>query len=69
MGESKGAGCRQGSGKRGGGLNEKALQKILKPVAEILERGNTAEVKVAKDGVLVLEVKKKVAVRGVEVEE
>ena len=50
-------------------MNEKALQKILKPVAEILERGNTAEVKVAKDGVLVLEVKKKVAVRGVEVEE
>lgn len=50
-------------------MNEKALQKILKPVAEILERGNTAEVLVSKDGVLVLEVKKKIAVRGVEVEE
>lgn len=69
MGESQGACCRQGGGKRGGGLNEKALQKILKPVAEILERGNTAEVLVSKDGVLVLEVKKKIAVRGVEAEE
>ena len=69
MGESQGAGCRQGGGKRGGGLIENGLQKILKPVADILERGNTAEVKVSKDGVLVLEVKKKVAVRGVEVEE
>jgi hypothetical protein len=47
-------------------LTENGLQKILKPVAEILERGNTAEVKAAKDGVLVLEVKKKIAVRGVE---
>lgn len=50
-------------------MTENGLQKILKPVAEILERGNTAEVLVSKDGVLVLEVKKKIAVRGVEVEE
>jgi hypothetical protein len=49
-------------------LNETGLQKILKPLREILERGNTAEVKAAKDGVLVLEVEKKVAVRGVEVD-
>lgn len=47
-------------------MNESGLQKILKPLREILERGNTAEVKVARDGVLVLEVEKKVAVRGVE---
>jgi len=64
--ESKAA--RRGGGKRGGGLNETGLQKILKPLREILERGNTAEVKAAKDGVLVLEVEKKVAVRGVEVD-
>ena len=49
-------------------MTENGLQKILKPVAEILERGNTAEVKVAKDGVLVLEVEKRVAARGVEVD-
>jgi hypothetical protein len=49
-------------------LTENGLQKILKPVAEILERGNTAEVKVAKDGVLVLEVVRTVAVRGLEAE-
>lgn len=36
-------------------------EKILKPILEILERGNTAEVKRAKDGVLVLEVRKKIA--------
>ena len=50
-------------------MTENGLRKILKPVAEILERGNTAEVKVAKDGILVLEVKKKVAVRGVEADQ
>lgn len=38
-------------------------EKILKPILEILERGNTAEVKKTKDGVLVLEVQKRVAVR------
>ena len=36
-------------------------EKILKPILEILERGNTAEVKRTKDGVLVLEVRKKIA--------
>lgn len=36
-------------------------EKILKPILEILERGNTAEVKRAKDGILVLEVRKKIA--------
>ena len=36
-------------------------EKILKPILEILERGNTAEVKRAKGGVLVLEVQKKIA--------
>lgn len=55
--------------KGGGGLTENGLQKILKPVGEILKRGNTAEVVVAKDGILVLEVKKKVAVRGVEADQ
>lgn len=58
-----------GGGKRGRGLTENGLQKILKPVGEILQRGNTAEIKIAKDGVLVLEVEKKVAARGVEVAE
>ena len=36
-------------------------EKILKLILEILERGNTAEVKRAKDGILVLEVRKKIA--------
>ena len=36
-------------------------EKSLKPILEILERGNTAEVKRAKDGILVLEVRKKIA--------
>ncbi len=36
-------------------------EKILKPILEILERGNTAEVKRTKGGVLVLEVRKKIA--------
>ena len=36
-------------------------EKILKPILEILERGNTAEVKRAKDGILVLEVRKEMA--------
>lgn len=58
----------RGGGKRGAVLTENGLQKILKPVAEILERGNTAEIKVAKDGVLVLEVVRTVAVRGLEAE-
>jgi hypothetical protein len=44
-------------------LNEKALQKILKPVAEILERGNTAEVRKTKDGIMLFEVKRKETVR------
>ena len=36
-------------------------EKILKPILEILEHGNTAEVKRAKGGILVLEVQKKIA--------
>ena len=36
-------------------------EKILKPILEILERGNTVEVKRAKGGILVLEVRKKIA--------
>lgn len=44
-------------------MNENDLKKILKPVAEILMRGNTAEIKRVKDGVLVLEAAKRVAMR------
>lgn len=44
-------------------MNEKALQKILKPVGEILKRGNTAEVRKTKDGIMLFEVKRKEAVR------
>lgn len=36
-------------------------EKIIKPILEILERGNTAEVKRTKDGILILEVRKKIA--------
>ena len=41
-------------------------ENLLRAILEIIERGNTAEVKPAKDGVLVLEVKRKVALRGTE---
>ena len=58
-----------GSGKRGGGLAQNGLQKILKPVAEILDRGNTAEIRRTKDGVMLYEVKRKEAVRMQEGEE
>ena len=41
---------------------------LLRAILEIVERGNTAEVKPTKDGVLVLEVKRKVAFRETETE-
>lgn len=50
-----------GSGKWGHGYLKNEPEKILKPILEILERGNTAEVKRTKGGVLVLEVRKKIA--------
>lgn len=50
-------------------MNEKALQKILKPAAEILERGNTAEIRKTKDGIMLFEVRRKEAVRMQEAEE
>ena len=34
------------------------LEKLLFPIKEILERGNNAEIKCTKDGVIVLEVQK-----------
>lgn len=49
--------------KTGDGCLKNESEKILKPILEILERGNTAEVKRTKTGVLVLEVQKRVAVR------
>lgn len=44
-------------------MTENGLQKILKPVGEILERGNTAEIRRTKDGVMLFEVKRKEAAR------
>jgi hypothetical protein len=35
-------------------------------ILEILERGNTAEVKKTKDGIIILEVKRKIKYRGEE---
>lgn len=37
---------------------EQELQRALRSIQEILERGNTAEVKNGKDGLLVLEVRR-----------
>jgi hypothetical protein len=42
---------------------------MLKEILEILKRGNTAEVKKAKDGIMILEVKKKIQYRGAGEEE
>lgn len=44
-------------------MNETGLQKILNPLREILERGNTAEIRRTKDGVMLYEVKRKESVR------
>ena len=41
---------------------------LLRAILDIIGRGNTAEVKQTKDGVLVLEVKRKVAFRETETE-
>lgn len=37
---------------------------MLKAIREILKRGNTAEVKQRKDGIIVLEVNKKITYQG-----
>lgn len=50
-----------GIGKGGHGCLANESEKILEPILEILSRGNTAEVKLTKDGILVLEVRKKIA--------
>ena len=39
-------------------MDKSQLEKLLKPIVEILERGNSAEIKAVKDGIIVLEVKK-----------
>lgn len=41
-------------------------ENLLRAILDIIGRGNTAEVKQTKDGVLVLEVKRKVAFRETE---
>lgn len=43
-------------------------ENLLRAIMDIIGRGNTAEVKQTKDGVLVLEVKRKVAFRETETE-
>lgn len=44
-------------------MNESGLRKILKPLREILERGNTAEIRRTKEGVMLYEVRRKEAAR------
>jgi hypothetical protein len=41
----------------------------VKQIVEILDRGNTAEIKKTKDGIVLLEVKRKIQQRGMEDEE
>lgn len=43
-------------------------ENILRAILDIIGRGNTAEVKQTKEGVLVLEVKRKIAFRETETE-
>ena len=59
MGEGQGEGC----GKRGGRLLKDEREKILNAVLEICGRGNTAEVKKTRAGLIVLEVKRKIIER------
>jgi hypothetical protein len=42
-------------------LDKSQLEKLLKPIGEILNRGNTVEIKKVKDGYIVLEVSRKIA--------
>lgn len=50
--------CRGYAYETGGLKLEQELQRALRSIQEILERGNTAEVKNGKDGILVLEVRR-----------
>lgn len=52
-----------GRGKTAGVLSDIEAEKILKPIQEILARGNTAEVKCVKGGVIVLEVQRRIRER------
>jgi hypothetical protein len=54
----------EGAEKAGWGDFEIKPEKLLSTLLEILERGNTAEVKRVKDGILVLEVKRETKLRG-----
>lgn len=52
-----------GTEKAGWGDFEIKPEKLLNTLLEILDRGNTAEVKKVKDGILVLEVKRETRLR------
>jgi len=53
----------RGTEKAGWGDFEIKPEKLLSTLLEILDRGNTAEVKKVKDGILVLEVKRETRLR------